>query len=212
MSQKTKVSKTDQNSKQQATNISQTAMASQCIPTVTKGHWSCGRRLTLAANAKAYSATTVFPAEVWAATNTDSFLSKWYIAYTQNIEPPISVHSKSSEKSIVHETRIDCYEIPLGHSKTLFQKRVLQVIFETEDQPPFGKCPAQRGRWEPCLGQDSENCLQCPPLPPSLPTPAQQILQLPKLKISNTVYEDWTSMVSKDTSTIIDNRYADNIV
>jgi hypothetical protein len=32
MSQKTKVSKTDQNSKQQATNISQTAMASQCIP------------------------------------------------------------------------------------------------------------------------------------------------------------------------------------
>ncbi len=87
------VSKTDQNSKQQATNISQTAMASQCIPTGTRGYWNCGR-LTLAANAKAYSATTVFPAEVWAATNTDSFLSKWYIAYTQNIETPISAPLK----------------------------------------------------------------------------------------------------------------------
>ncbi len=212
MSQKTKLSKTDQNSKQQATNISQTAMASQCIPTGTRGHWSCGRSLTLAANAKAYSATTVFPAEVWAATNTDSFLSKWYIAYTQNIEPPISAPLKEQWEINCSWSLHRLLWIPLGHSKTLFQKRVLQVIFETEDQPPFGKCPAQRGRWEPCLGQDSENCWQCPPLPPSLPIPAQHILQLPKLKISNTIYEDWNSMVSKDTSTIIDYRYAENIV
>jgi hypothetical protein len=35
--------------------------------------------ICLAARAIAYSATTVFPAEVWAATNTLSPFSKWYI-------------------------------------------------------------------------------------------------------------------------------------
>lgn len=49
---------------------------------------------TFDAKAKAYSATTVFPAEVWAATKTDSPLSRWYIACIYHEEIKMEYYAK----------------------------------------------------------------------------------------------------------------------
>jgi hypothetical protein len=85
---------------------------------------------------------------------------------------------------------IDCYEISLAHSKTLFQKRICKSFLKQKTNLLLEsvqlKGEGESHVWDKIqkiAGNALHSLHHCPHL-------HNKILQLPKLKISNTIYED----------------------